>query len=153
MTFVLSLGVFGVTAFADVTFDGTNYKYKFDFVGYDIYCNSVSIYKESGSYGGYYVKVSDGWMVSQSDGSTFSLWSKYEIENVKNTVGFRIEDKEIVIDGTVNPPVIAPTVKQAVAKIVPDLLEQSKKLLPVGVMLLSTMLGVSLVPRLVRSFL
>lgn len=68
--------------------------------------------------------------------------------------GFTIKIGNYFINGEsqVVPPVIAPTVSEAIAKILPDFLVQLKKLLPTGVMLFAILLGVRLVPRLIRLF-
>lgn len=159
MMFVFCMGIFGVTAFAETSNspflapDGESYKYYLSYkdikFGYTthIYSNS-RIYLD-----GKYYKCEGNW---------FKYDHNYELtfSGTSSTSLLYLATNSSVTDivlseytGEVNPPEIAPTVKQAIAKIIPDLSSQLKILLPVGVILLSTMLGVSLVPRLTRSFL
>ena len=53
----------------------------------------------------------------------------------------------------IDPPSMAPTVVKAIQGIAPQLSNQLKEYLPIGVIILSLGLGVSLIPRLVRLFL
>ena len=70
-----------------------------------------------------------------------------------NVTFYTDDTYSIVYNPAIIPPVVAPTVEKAIQGIAPQLLNQLQEYLPIGVMLLSLMLGVYLVPRLVRSFL
>lgn len=154
MTFILSLGVFGVTVFADtikeienfaLAPDGTKYSYSVQWSNsgdtWIAYSNTEINYVNGG------VTSLAGDTVFYKNGSFYA----------SRPAGYRFhwgEMHDIVENGVlISPPVIAPTVGEAIREIIPRLSTQLKNLLPVGVILLSTMLGVSLVPRLVRLFL
>lgn len=161
--FAFCMSIFGITAFADTVDplalapDGTEYKYYY----------KITNYKDTGDYCFVYSNEEINFDVSSSairftsKGPALLCFynSKGELTSTRVATGARVITVSsgfvpvITQNGSVLPPVIAPTAQQAIAKIVPGLSTQLKVLLPVGVILLSTMLGVSLVPRLVRLFL
>lgn len=159
ITFILCMSVFSVVAFADTVplFDVPNKDIQ------TVYKSEFEVLMD----GNYYVRTfyHDYPLTYDSSSQTFtftgttyfyagnSLLSTYEKGQTYRT-GSTLRNVSINNkDGGVIPPTIPPTAKQAIQGIAPQLLKQSKNLLPVGVILLSTILGVSLVPRLVRSFL
>lgn len=150
--FVLCMGIFGTTAFASVTApDGRAYdNYVFyqhkDGSYYQVYSNSLFYVTDDGSIfcNKYWYKFKDGKSYLNTWGGVVSI----------SEISSRFESNlDLGINSPVVPPVVAPTVQEAISGIVPRLSNQLKILLPVGVILLSIMLGVSFLPRLVHLFL
>lgn len=169
MMFVFCMSIFGVTAFADVvplgdvsshtivlstgqtlkfgSTDDSSITYRISGGQIYFYNNSnVNVYILVGSSG---VSVSPGAYVTSS---VYDGLKSFTIDDIY--CGNTGSSPSGLFDGsTIIPPEVAPTVKEAIAKIVPDLSAQLKILLPVGVLILSTVLGVSLVRLLVPLFL
>lgn len=150
------MSIFGVTAFADVQAPGgTVYKYSVTKKnGYIIYTNFLPTVSD-GKMNISGVLYSGESYIGSVTGTLLSASDYFSSTGMKCTIsggGFTsiVEDNGNI---DVIPPEMAPTVKEAIAKIVPDLSTQLKILLPVGVTILSIMLGVSLVKRLVHLFL
>ena len=179
LMFSFCISIFGITAFADVKEDVSNYAFGLDdnlyYLSYTQNGNKYLVTFNSDS--DYYFFSSEFWQISggirykyNSDlmkyeynysGGAIQFGDKsYEFSTNCSSLKQSLNDKGWITGdyvspggGAVNPPVIAPTVGQAIQKIVPDLSNQLQVLLPVGVILLSTMLGVSLVKLLVHLFL
>lgn len=155
LTFVLCMGIFGVTAFASVQTPGGEsydyYLYLTSVSGNDdikVYSNSPFVIKN-----GYYYSTNSTGVYYVNGVYNGEVPSNYSLYIVSNWELVGTNSPDISNDGDVIPPEIAPTVEKAIAKIVPDLSAQLQNLLPVGVILLSAMLVVSLVRRLVPLFL
>ena len=164
--FFLFVGVFSTTVFADVNtrshvaLDGKSYTYFYKITGYDSTGSYAFHYSDSPikfeikNEALYRVGECSGYeSYYNSDGSLRrkgSFSGARAVVNIESGCSVKINGVDV---GGIIPPVIAPTVGEAIQGIVPRLSKQLKNLLPVGVILLSTMLGVSLVRRLVRLFL
>lgn len=151
ITFVFCMSIFGITAFADEIDSNTynlpeSYKY---YVTYSdvygvrtLYSNDVIVVS------GNNISATGSCMVYVGEYGDFS-----DLFNSVSNVNFSVQ--EVIKSGVIGvfPPSIPPTALEAIAKITPGLLAQLKILLPVGLIILSTLLGVSLIPRLVHLFL
>lgn len=146
MMFVFCMSIFGVTAFAYTDPEGVEYSYRLSFSNgsFKAYSNSPFERVDDNGYISYY-----------ATGKTYIYSENVRYQTVESggLIGKGWNDFVEESDVEIIPPEIAPTVMEAIQKIVPDLSSQLKILLPVGVILLSTMLGVSLVRRLVPLFL
>lgn len=128
--------------------NGNKFLYKIEYENNSsslvMYCNKYSFdYNKSqlsidGRYALYY---SNGSLIGSSNSSVSNFIFDFSKIN-----------KVINSDGSLVPPEIAPTIAEAIAKILPDFLVQFKKLLPIGVTLFAMLLGTRLVPRLIRLF-
>lgn len=167
LMFVFCMSIFGVTAFADVNtrslgMDDKKYflvcetnsgvfGYTFNTESPTFSISGVTVYEY----------VDGSWVLTTSStnlsfgivsSSTYYTNNQYLYDYVLKSEP-NANFNYVNGDGVVVPPTIPPTALEAIAQIVPQLLSQLEVLLPVGVILLSTMLGVSLVRRLVPLFL
>lgn len=123
---------------------------RFYLEGSQIYCEGdYKLYKTS-SLQTTFIYESGAGACMEGGISTYKFILQTNVPSLKNNTVIYIDN---VNDSTVSPPEVAPTITEAIAKIVPGLLEQLKKLLPIGVMLFAILLGVRLVPRLIHLFL
>lgn len=160
LTFIFCMSVFGITAFAEVsTFAIAPNDIEYTYVTY-FYNSDGQLIQYYSDYE-FYVDSSD---IIRVGGPTVQFCDDLFLQNLNlgngicninddTITGLVINASSVGGTGSIIPPEVAPTVKEAIAKIVPDLSAQLKILLPVGVLILSTVLGVSLVRRLVPLFL
>lgn len=176
--FAFCMSIFGITAFADVrteelpnndfnVLSDVSYKdYKYYLAYVSSNGNKITVFfnefKDSWTVNGIYYTNNQLSTSFEMSIDVNSSYKEYNTDNIKfadfikkqgKTINSSLTPSPNYPGATVNPPVIAPTVTEAIQQITPGLSAQLKKLLPVGVILLSIMLGVSLVPRLVRLFL
>lgn len=171
LVLTLCLGIFGSMAFAseidskDLSLDGNSYYISYNAAAGQVWLytfNDYEITTRSGknvflfSEGIHYVQFSsDTDFVSQ--GSVYNKYfegtSSYYSSNCPDFVSFVNSEGGSIESIDVVPPVISPAVEEAIQGITPQLSNQLQEYLPTGVILLSLVLGVSLVPRLVRLFL
>lgn len=134
------------------TVSGTRFLYTFDSISFDSsssYPNSYICLQSSNKY-----KLVDGvWEKFSGDVNIYMNGKVSDFTTNNYDVYYSIVSNGMYEGDLVDPPAIAPTVEEAIQGIAPQLLNQLKEYLPIGVILLSIALGVSLVPRLVRLFL
>lgn len=125
-----------------IIYSGLKVLYTFnDYDGSGVISGNVNYYRyKDGSYV-FYRKESS---------VTFSSAMRYHASNNTSLFSYLNSNFEIDSDNSVLPPVIAPTVQKAITQIVPNFLEQLGNYLPTCILILSMLLGVSLVPRIIH---
>lgn len=155
----------GTVAFADTgetrisAPNGKDYKYyikstESDFIAYFNEFESIGKYFDGGIsayvYDCVYVKGGKTYVV---EGSVRVVCSDANFISNHQSVADFLKANDLGNGVGIIPPVIAPTAKEAITKIIPQLSEQLKILLPIGVTILVTLLGPQLVKRLMAWFL
>lgn len=160
VTFILCMGIFGITAFADVQeralgLDGNTYYLSYTLDG----SKEILTFNESTStnvvpvFNEYLFDKKKGEYVFNRTGGPLTVISVLNDVSTNCPSLFEaLKSKGLVGSEVSVPPILAPGLEE-VQEIPTQLLGQLKILLPVGLLILSIMLGVSLVPRLVHLFL
>lgn len=163
--FLLCMGVFGTSVFASEKssvelLGSSDYSYYLSYIASDG-DNVTVLFNEFGGswvYDGelFYNGVSQGVSsLSVSDDYLYYNTNNSQVRSYLVSLGKKIDSSIVSMPqpGGIIPPSIPPTSLEAIQTIVPQLSTQLGILLPIGVIILSIMLGVSLVPRLVHLFL
>lgn len=158
ITFVLAMGVFGTVAFAGVldnsktiNLDSNPYYIQYTSSSGNVWIYTFTTVTENGSIFGdvkSYQKINGEYVFSEnhSQGVSFNYVVKDIISNNSFLYNYMYDND--LVNGGIIPPKVAPTVEKAIQGIAPQFLKQLGQLLPIGVIILSLVLGVSLIPRL-----
>lgn len=140
-----------VTCFADSS-NGKEYKYNITYGSNSYYFDSISVetYENDDTMGLFVFKECKYYAPNGSS----EIKTNYRVIMPKRSVMTNCPFVQEFLNGTNNggdfPQLITPVDQMGIQEIVPHFWGQLKNYLPTGIMILSVLLGVQLVPRLIR---